>query len=85
MIFGTMIQGVRFLEWAYHRLNPPQLINGTYYQSHPELLYVFWLIPDIGAFIFAIGLFLHAKNQRGLQRRVDELELILADMHSRER
>lgn len=39
----------------------------------------------IGIVCFAIGFFLHAKNQRGLQRRVDELESILADMHSRER
>ena len=79
------MQGVNFLDWAYHKLNPPQLINGTYYRSHPEFIYVLMLIPVIGALIFAIGLFLHAKNQRGLQRRVDELELILADLHSRER
>ena len=39
----------------------------------------------IGILCFAIGFFLHAKKQRGLQTRVDELERILADLHSRER
>lgn len=39
----------------------------------------------IGILCFAIGFFLHAKKQRGLQTRVEELERILADLHSRER
>lgn len=49
-----------------------------YLQQSAELISMFGLL------IFAIGLFLHARNQRGLQTRVDELERILADMHSRE-
>ena len=37
----------------------------------------------IGILCFAIGYFLHAKKQRGLQSRVDELERILADLQER--
>ncbi len=44
-----------------------------------------WVVSGIGFHLFALGLFLHAKKQRGLQARVDELERILADVHSRER
>lgn len=37
----------------------------------------------IGILCFAIGFFLHAKKQRGLQTRVEELERILEDRQQR--
>ncbi len=46
-------------------------------------LNVTWIISGIGLHLFVIGFFLHAKNQRGLQARVDELEHILADLQER--
>lgn len=44
-----------------------------------------WVVSGIGFHVFAVGLFLHAKHQRGLQARVEELERVLADVHARER
>lgn len=83
MLWGMMIQGVRLLDLAYHKLNASHLIPGTYEPDY-TLTYILMLIANIGLLVFAIGLFLHAKSQRGLQSRVDELVRILADRDSRE-
>jgi hypothetical protein len=84
MMWGMMIQGVRLLDMIYNKINSLHLITGTYKQNY-ELTVIVLLVANVGLLIFAIGLFLHAKHQRGLQARVDELERILADVHSRER
>lgn len=54
-----------------------------YFNRAVEFTFLVWMITSVGILLFAIGLFLHAKNQRGLQARVDELEHILADLQQR--
>ena len=81
MLWGMMLQAVRLLQFGFASIS---YFMG-YFNRAVEFTFLIWMITSIGALLFAIGLFLHAKNQRGLQRRVDELERILADMHARER
>lgn len=91
MLWGMILQISHLFNYAYMTAVSVRMKGGTgIHQSGlnlPTLNFSFlaWLVGGFGLLIFAIGLFLHARNQRGLQTRVDELERILADMHSRER
>lgn len=82
MLWGMLLQVLRLMEYAYERLCN---LSGGIHEPLVGMYYIVWLISGIGLLLFAIGLFLHAKNQRGLRARLDELEFILADMQSRER
>jgi hypothetical protein len=88
MLFGLGMQCLYGVIFLFAILSP--LLSSSSFRA-PILtirLYmttVSYGLSMIGIVCFAIGLFLHAKNQRGLQARVDELERILSDVHSRER
>jgi hypothetical protein len=87
MIIGMLLQVVHLYRFGIEFMVNHGLKGsiGIYQTGFFDAINAAWVVSGIGFHLFAIGLFLHAKHQRGLQARVDELERILADVHSRER
>lgn len=79
MLWGMMLQAVRLLEFGFASIS---YFMG-YFNRAVEFTFLVWMVTSVGILLFAIGLFLQAKNQRGLQARVVELEHILADLQER--
>lgn len=87
MATGMLLQVVHLFRFGIEFMGNHGLKVGVgiYQTGFFNAINTAWIVSGVGFHLFAIGLFLHAKHQRGLQARVDELERILADVHSRER
>lgn len=87
MLFGLGLQcalGVMIILMYVSPISPDSL-RGPILTIRLYMASASYCLSMIGILCFAIGFFLHAKKQRGLQVRVEELERILSDLHSRER
>lgn len=86
MLWGMMTQGMTLLGYVYRSIRPQLLAElGFTKINYPPIEFITYLVGSLGLVIFAVGLVLHANQQRGLQTRVDELERILDDVQQRER